>query len=167
MLTVKNTFCTNQKYEIYLEQVCEIWGSHSGVANIQFASRKAYNNFICECPRNWLVRHYLRYNVIISSPLIVYDGCCVSGCAAQRGLWPPRTTKFRGHTTTRQSVGLLWISNQLVAETSTWQHTQQTNLHAPRGIWTHDRSRRAAVVLHLSIRRLLYKYTLHGINIKC
>ena len=29
----------------------------------------------------------------------------------------------RSHTTTQQSVGLLWTSDQLVAETSTWQHT--------------------------------------------
>ena len=29
----------------------------------------------------------------------------------------------RSHTTTHQSVGLLWTNDQLVAETSTWQHT--------------------------------------------
>jgi hypothetical protein len=29
----------------------------------------------------------------------------------------------RSHTTTHQSVGLLWTSDQLVAETSTWQNT--------------------------------------------
>jgi len=40
--------------------------------------------------------------------------------------------------------GLLWTSDQLVAETSTWQHTQQTNIHAPGGILTHDLSRQAA-----------------------
>jgi hypothetical protein len=32
----------------------------------------------------------------------------------------------RSHTTTHQSVGLLWTSDQLVAETSTWQHTTLT-----------------------------------------
>ena len=45
-----------------------------------------------------------------------------------------------------QSVGLLWASDQLVAETSTWQQTQnpqQTNVQSPGGIRTHNLSRRA------------------------
>ena len=53
------------------------------------------------------------------------------------------------HTTTAsQSVGLLWTSDQLVAETFTWQHIKlTTNIHAPGGIRTHDLSRRAALYL--------------------
>jgi hypothetical protein len=47
---------------------------------------------------------------------------------------------FRGflitHNDVPQSVGLLWTGNQSVAETSTWQHSQQTNIHAPGGIRT-------------------------------
>jgi hypothetical protein len=39
-----------------------------------------------------------------------------------------------------QSVGLIWTSDQPVAETSTWQHTQQTNIHVHGEIRTHDRS---------------------------
>jgi hypothetical protein len=55
-----------------------------------------------------------------------------SGCAAQRGLWPPVALQpsagygllvTRGFLTTHndapQSVGLLWTSDELVAETST------------------------------------------------
>jgi len=54
---------------------------------------------------------------------------------------------------TPQSVGLLWTSDQLVAETSTWQHTTlTTNIHAPCGIRTHNLSRRAAVDLRLRPR---------------
>ena len=56
------------------------------------------------------------------------------------------------HTTTHQSVGLLWTSDQLVAETSTWQHSQQTNAHAPGGIRTHNLSRRAAADPRLRLR---------------
>jgi hypothetical protein len=41
-----------------------------------------------------------------------------SGTAAQRGLWPPSTTRFLDHTQ-QQLVGLLWTSDQLVVETST------------------------------------------------
>jgi hypothetical protein len=71
-----------------------------------------------------------------------------SGSAAQRGLWPPRSRGFLiRHNDAPQSVGLLWTSDQLVAETSTWQHT--TNIHAACGIRTHDRSRRAVVDLRL------------------
>jgi len=46
--------------------------------------------------------------------------------------------------TTHQSVGLLWMSDPLVAETSTGQHTQQTDIHAFGGVRTHDLSRRVA-----------------------
>jgi hypothetical protein len=54
---------------------------------------------------------------------------------------------------TPQSVGLLWTSDQLVAETSDdTQHTQHTNIHARDGIRTHDCSRRAAVDLRLRPR---------------
>jgi hypothetical protein len=56
------------------------------------------------------------------------------------------------HTTTRHKVGHLWTSDQLIAETSTWQQTQQTNVLAPGGIRTHDRSTRAAVDLRLRPR---------------
>ena len=65
------------------------------------------------------------------------------------------------------SVGLLWTSDQLVAETSTWQHiTLTTNIHAPDGIRTHDLNRRAAADIRLRPRgywdrhsaRYLYKY---------
>ena len=50
------------------------------------------------------------------------------GAAAQRWPWPPHS--WWGFLITLndapQSVGLLWTSDQLVAETSTWQHTTLT-----------------------------------------
>jgi hypothetical protein len=43
-----------------------------------------------------------------------------SGSAAQRGLWPPSSRGFLiTHNDAPQSVGLLWTSDQLVAETYT------------------------------------------------
>jgi hypothetical protein len=43
-----------------------------------------------------------------------------SGSAAERGLWPPRSrVSVITHSDAPQSVGLLWRSDQLVAETST------------------------------------------------
>ena len=59
------------------------------------------------------------------------------------------------HNDAPQSVGLLWTSDQLVAETSTWQHTQhsqQRDIRAPGGIRTHNLSRRAVVDLRLRPR---------------
>ena len=61
----------------------------------------------------------------------------------------------------QQSVGLLWTSDQLVGETSTWQHTALlTDIHEPGGIGTHNLSRWAAADLRRSSRgqwnRLLY-----------
>jgi hypothetical protein len=52
---------------------------------------------------------------------------------------------------TPQSVGLLWTRDRPVAEISTWQHkhSQQTNIHAPGGIRTHDPSKRSAADLRL------------------
>jgi hypothetical protein len=78
------------------------------------------------------------------------------GFAAQRGLWPPRSRGFViTHNDAPQSVGLLWMSDQLVGETSTRHHTthtKQTNIYAPGGIRTYDRSSRAAVDLRLRPR---------------
>jgi hypothetical protein len=96
----------------------------------------------------------------LCSPAQAMDSC---GSAAQRGVWPPVALQpgagygllvhevSWSHTTVRQ-VGLFWTSDQLVAETYTWQHTQKTNIHAPDGIRIRDRSRRAAVDLRLRSR---------------
>ena len=72
----------------------------------------------------------------------------------------------RSHNDTPHSVGLLWTSDQLVAETFTWRHaqnSQQTKVHAPGGIRTHNLSRRAAADLRLRPRghweRLSYYLT--------
>jgi hypothetical protein len=67
-----------------------------------------------------------------------------SGAATQRGSWPPHSWGFLiTHNDAPQSVGLFWTSDQLVAETSTWQHTT---------LRTHDLSRRGAADLRLRPR---------------
>ena len=56
----------------------------------------------------------------------------------------------RSHSDTPQWVGLLWTGDQPVAQTSlrdNTQHSQQTNIHDPGGIRTHNLSRRAAADL--------------------
>jgi hypothetical protein len=78
-----------------------------------------------------------------------------SGTSAQRGKWPPRS---RGFVITRndapQSVGLLWTSDQLDAETSNLTHNTHIIDKHPRSgaIRTHDRSRPAPVDLRLRPR---------------
>ena len=51
----------------------------------------------------------------------------------------------RSHPDTSHSVGLLWMSDQLDAETSTWQHTTlPTDIHSPGGIRTQNSIQLAA-----------------------
>ena len=69
-----------------------------------------------------------------------------------------RTSSFTSfldetHNDGPQSVRRFWTSDQIVAETSTWQNTTlQTNIHAPGGIRTSNLSRRADAELHLRTR---------------
>jgi hypothetical protein len=57
------------------------------------------------------------------------------------------------HNDPPQAVGLLWTSDQLVTETSTWQHTTLTHKHpCPGGIRSHNLSRRAAADVRLRPR---------------
>jgi hypothetical protein len=73
--------------------------------------------------------------------------------AAQSGLWPPHSRGFYITLDTPQSVGLLWTSNQLVAETPTCQHTTlTTDIHDPGESRIHDFSMRAAADLRLRPR---------------
>jgi hypothetical protein len=53
-----------------------------------------------------------------------------------------------------QSVGLLWARDRPVAETSTWphMHSQQTNIHYPVAIRTHNPSKLLAADLRLRSR---------------
>jgi hypothetical protein len=67
-----------------------------------------------------------------------------NGATAPRGPGPPH---YRGFTITDtpHSVGFPWASDQLVAETSTWQHTTLTrDIHASGGIRTCNPSKQAA-----------------------
>ena len=50
------------------------------------------------------------------------------------------------------SVGLHWTSDQPDAETSSWQHSQDTDTHAHGGIRTHNASKRTAADPRLTPR---------------
>ena len=56
------------------------------------------------------------------------------------------------HSDTPHSVELLCTRDQPDAETSTWQQSTQTVIHAPGGTWTHNISRRKAADLRFRPR---------------
>jgi hypothetical protein len=56
------------------------------------------------------------------------------------------------HKDAPQSVGLLWTSDQPVAETSTWQHSQRTTIHTPGGIRTRNPNKQSAVDKRLRVK---------------
>ena len=74
--------------------------------------------FLIVPPVNWVCETPSYYNGMLK---LWFFFC---GAAAQCGPWPPHSWGFEiTHNDASQSVGLLWTSDQLVAETSTWQHT--------------------------------------------
>jgi hypothetical protein len=59
----------------------------------------------------------------------------------------------RSHSDAPHSVGLLWTSDQPVAESPIWQHTTlTTDIHGLGGIWTHNPSKRATAIPRLRRR---------------
>ena len=70
--------------------------------------------------------------------------CCIA--ATQRGSWPLHSWGFCiTHNDATQSVVLLWASDQLIAETSTWQHTTFTTDKHPWLRWdSNPRSQQAS-----------------------
>jgi hypothetical protein len=73
--------------------------------------------------------------------------------AAQSGPWYPLSRGFYAtHYNVPQSIGLVWMSDPLVTQTSTWQHTTlTTNFYDPGGIQTHNIGRTAATDLQLKL----------------
>jgi hypothetical protein len=71
-----------------------------------------------QCTEQHSDTEYKEYYIHIIIIIIIIT--IISGSAAQRGLWPPRSRGFLiTHNDAPQSVGLLWTSDQLVADTST------------------------------------------------
>ena len=94
-----------------------------------------FQKFIRRCTMNFTAEHlfprkYLNCLFVFYFPgLTTHCGCIFHSRVAGFSL-----LVFRGflitHNDAPQSIGLLWTSNQLVAETSTWQHaTLATDKH--------------------------------------
>jgi hypothetical protein len=89
------------------------------------------------------------YNVPI---FLVYNNYMFSGTAAERGLWDPRHTRYLDHTKRRTTVGRTPLGRVIVSSQRPLPDNTQTNIHAPGGLRTEDRSRRAAADLGLRSR---------------
>ena len=73
-----------------------------------------------------LLRLYVYCFLVITRLVCTYLG---GGATAPSELGPTHSQGFCiTHNDTLQSVGLLWTSDQPVAETSTWQHTTLTSM---------------------------------------
>ena len=81
--------------------------------------------------------------IIYRFHLISLVGTILSAHCRCRSLLPDHT---QTHTNTH-SVDLLWRSDRTDAETSTTQHSQETDIHASGGIRTQNPSKRAVVDL--------------------
>jgi len=77
------------------------------------------------------VSHILGHMTIIYIYIYFFFFCC--GAATQRGSWPPHSWGFLDNTQRRTTVGRtpLDSSSQRPLPGNT-QHSQQTNIHAPR-----------------------------------
>jgi hypothetical protein len=103
------------------------------------------------------VRLTCRFQTLIVYSTLQFDiqVCLFLARQPQWAMASSFTRFLRLHSDTPHSVGLLWTSDQLVAETSTWQHTTlTTDKHPcpPGGIRTHNPRRRAAADPRLRAR---------------
>jgi len=87
------------------------------------------------------------YSAHVSDQFILFV-CLFLALQPASGSGPPHSRGFQiTHKDASQSIELLWTSDQLVAETSTWQHTTLTTDKHPcllGGIRTYSVSKRAA-----------------------
>jgi len=76
---------------------------------------------------NFLLLHF-----DIQNKTVDYTVLFVFGARAPSGPGPPHSRSFKiTYNEAPHSVGLLWTSDQLVAEASTWQHTTLTTERHP------------------------------------
>jgi hypothetical protein len=125
---------------------------HNGYVNTLFTSVFLFFQFGSTLhARGCWASHFFSRKITLQSPVnnaLVFFG---GGATAPSGPRPPHSRGFQvTHNDAPQSVGLLWTSDQLIAETSTWQHTTlTTDIHAPGRIWTHNLRKQGATDPHL------------------
>ena len=72
----------------------------------------------------------------------------------------------RSHPDTPHPVWFPWTRDQPDMETSTWQHLQRKDIHAPGGIWSFSPSKRAAADPHLRPHYHWARSFLHAVMLK-
>ena len=103
-----------------MQQQLGILGTISALIEIlcSWCTKFQHSYFLIQ-PIDTILSHFNQVHVRI---IISFFHSC--GAAAQRGLWARHSRGFQiTYNDAPQSVGLLWTSYQIVAETSTWQHT--------------------------------------------
>jgi hypothetical protein len=102
--------------------------------------------------------HYIidLYLATLNEP-VDYIIIIIYGNAAQHGLWPPRSRGFMiTHNDAPQAVGLLWTSDQLVAETS--DNTRFLyNLLVIKGLLIHNQANFKVVIIYVLISKLFLR----------
>jgi hypothetical protein len=116
--------------------------SPCSVRGLQNTKYSQFYHYACIVKADWLAEEvnavFIRVNFThmccmsrdfsdqITTKFVLILYFFLSGSAAQRRLWPPRSRGFLiTHNDAPQSVGLLWTNDKLVADTSTWQHNKQ------------------------------------------
>jgi hypothetical protein len=112
-----------------------------------YSPTKVYSNYVpssrCALPHSDREEIWVVYNELhIAAPQALDIILFLSGIYNPCEFKPPHSWGYViTHKDTPHSVGILWTSDQPVAETSTWQHTQhleQSNVHVPGGIRTRN-----------------------------
>jgi len=94
------------------------------------------------------------YSLHIFFSISATTHCGFVFCSPLAGLYPPPVRGFLiTHNDAPQLVGLLWTSDQSVAETSTWQYTTlTTDKKHPCPRWdSKPQSQQASVVAYIEI----------------
>ena len=103
--------------------------------HLRIAQRSSFLRFNHCCDTRLQYGHYAVSHYCLLGVFFLHDTTAPSG---------PVPSHYQGFATqTHHSIGLLWMSDQPVAETSTWQHSQQTSM-PPGGIRTRSFIKRAA-----------------------
>jgi len=130
-------------------------------------SLNAELNPICHLLALLGAHHILHVSRIrVNLLLIIFTATFVFGATDPQWARASSFTRFLDHTQRRTTVGRTpldeWSARRRDLYLTT-QHSQQTDIHAPGGIWTHDLSRRAAADLRLRPRG----HTIHCYVLQC
>jgi len=78
------------------------------------------------------VFQFIKTSMIISNPPLIFKFFFCCGSATQRRSWPPHSWGFLDHTQRRTTVSRTPLHEWPARRRDNTQHSQQTNIHAPR-----------------------------------